>query len=167
MTTKVKALFKKQMTHEDRIVPDAKHFHRIQTAIKFAYGTSEPGADPGRGDWGDRPALLKHTKVTSFTMILYSSEKSISDIRSFCHPLFCGSSVVKYISPLLVVNPRMRLDCQYYWNRPLPERTGWIRPCREPHYAVTERDDRFFAHLQDHSGKQSVILCFCMPFKRY
>jgi len=48
-------------------------------------------------DWGDRPpSPLKHTKVTLFTTIFYNSENSIRDIRSFCRPLFCHSSVVKY-----------------------------------------------------------------------
>ena len=42
---------------------------------------------------GDRP--LKLRKVILFIMILYNSEGSICDIRPFCHPLFCHSSVVK------------------------------------------------------------------------
>jgi len=34
-------------------------------------------------------------------MIFYNSENSIRDIRPFCRPLFCHSSVVKYTSSLL------------------------------------------------------------------
>jgi len=37
-----------------------------------------PGADPEGGDWGDRP-IIKLTKVTLFTIILYHLENSISD----------------------------------------------------------------------------------------
>jgi len=52
---------------------------------------------------------LKTYKATLFTMILNNSEKSIRDIRSFCLPLFCHSSVVKYrilhLSYSTVVNP--------------------------------------------------------------
>ena len=46
-------------------------------------------------------APLKPKKATFFSMILYKSEKSIRDIRTFCRPLFCHSSVVKYASSLL------------------------------------------------------------------
>jgi len=42
---------------------------------------------------------LKLTKVTLFTIILYNSENS--DIRPFCSPLLCHSSVVQYTSSLL------------------------------------------------------------------
>jgi len=56
------------------------------------------GADL-EGDWGENLAL-KPIKVTLFTLILYNSENSIRDIRSFCRPLFCHSSVVEYASPL-------------------------------------------------------------------
>jgi len=48
------------------------------------------------GELLGRLSPLKSTKVTLFTMILYNSENSIHDIRSFCRPLFCHSSVVKY-----------------------------------------------------------------------
>jgi len=34
-------------------------------------------------------APLKSTKVTSFTMLLQNSKKSINDIRPFCHSLLC------------------------------------------------------------------------------
>ena len=43
---------------------------------------------------------LKPTKVSLFTMILYNSVNSIRD-RSFCQPLFCHDSFVKYTSSLL------------------------------------------------------------------
>jgi len=44
---------------------------------------------------------LNPTKVTFFTMSLLNSEKCIHDIRSFCCPLFCLISVVRYTSSLL------------------------------------------------------------------
>jgi len=44
---------------------------------------------------------LKPTKVTLFIMILYNSENSICDLRPFCRPFFCHSSLVKYTSSLL------------------------------------------------------------------
>jgi len=44
---------------------------------------------------------LKPAQVTSFTMILYNSENSIRDVRTFCRPLFCHSSVVKFTSSFL------------------------------------------------------------------
>jgi len=49
---------------------------------------------------GSRGAIapLKPTKVTLFTMILFNSENSTRDTRPFCRPLFCHSSVVKYLS---------------------------------------------------------------------
>jgi len=61
----------------------------------------ESRVDPG-GRLGRSPPL-KPTKVTLFTMILYSSENSIRDKRPFCRPLFCHthSSVVTCISFLL------------------------------------------------------------------
>ena len=46
-------------------------------------------------------APLKFTKVTLFTMILYNWEDSIRDMRPFCRPLFCHSSVVMHTSSLL------------------------------------------------------------------
>ena len=44
---------------------------------------------------------LKPIKVTLFTIIFYNAEKSIRDIRPFCCPSFCNSSVMKYTSSLL------------------------------------------------------------------
>jgi len=52
------------------------------------------------GDLDDRP-LYNLRQCLLFTMILYNSENSIRDIRPFCRPLFCHSSVVKYTSSLL------------------------------------------------------------------
>ena len=66
-------------------------FHRISCTQGWIQG----------GEWGDRPPPLKPTKVTLFTTILDNSENSIRDRRSFCRPLFCHSSGVKYPSFLL------------------------------------------------------------------
>jgi len=49
---------------------------------------------------------LKPTKVTLSTMILYNSENSIRDIKPFCSPLICHSSVVKYTSSLVQQSTR-------------------------------------------------------------
>jgi len=46
-------------------------------------------------------AHLKPAKATLFIIIFYNPENNIRDIRPFCHPLFCYSSVVKYTSSLL------------------------------------------------------------------
>jgi len=46
-------------------------------------------------------APQKPTRVTFFTIILHNSETSIRDIRPFCCPLFCNSSVMKHTSSLL------------------------------------------------------------------
>ena len=53
--------------------------------------------------WGEIGAIapLKPTKVTLFTITFYNSENSIRDIKPFCRPLFCHSSVVKCSSSLL------------------------------------------------------------------
>jgi len=37
-------------------------------------------------------------KLTLFTVIVYNTENSICDIRPFCRPLFCHSSVAKNTS---------------------------------------------------------------------
>jgi len=47
------------------------------------------------------PPKTYESTVTLFTMILYNSENNIRDTRPFCRPLFCHSSVVKYVSSLL------------------------------------------------------------------
>jgi len=36
----------------------------------------------------------KPTKVALLSMILYNSENSIRDVRLFCRPLYCHSSIV-------------------------------------------------------------------------
>ena len=60
---------------------------------------SASGADPEKAIW--TIALpLKPAKVTLFTISLYDPENNIRDIRQFCCPLFCHSSVVKYTSLL-------------------------------------------------------------------
>jgi len=46
-------------------------------------------------------APIKPAKATLFTMILYNSQNSIRDVRSFGLPLFCQSSVVKNSLALL------------------------------------------------------------------
>jgi len=56
------------------------------------------------------PSKTYESTVILFTMILYNSENSIRDIRPFCRPLFCHSSVVKCTSCLL--QTVMRLDYQ-------------------------------------------------------
>jgi len=53
----------------------------------------EPRADPGGGAIG--AIAPPKTYESSFTMILHNPEKNIRDIRLFCDPLFCRSSVVK------------------------------------------------------------------------
>ena len=57
----------------------------------------KPRADPGV----DRSPQKKPTNVTLFTMIFYNSENSVRDLRPFCRPLFCHSSVLKYTWSLL------------------------------------------------------------------
>jgi len=47
-------------------------------------------------------AHLKPAKVNLLIMIVYISENSIRDIRLFCRPLFCHSSVLKYTASLLL-----------------------------------------------------------------
>ena len=42
VATDVKALFKKQMTLEERIAPDTKYFHGIEKARNFARAHREP-----------------------------------------------------------------------------------------------------------------------------
>jgi len=63
---------------------------------------SNPGGRLGRS------LPLKHTKVTSFTIVFHNSEKSIRDIRPYCRLLFRHRSVVKstYSISLTVVNPQ-------------------------------------------------------------
>jgi len=51
-------------------------------------GSHKSGVDPG----GGAIAPLKPKNVTSFTIILYNSEKNIRVMRLFCRPLFCHSN---------------------------------------------------------------------------
>jgi len=78
------------------------------------------GSDPGGGRLG-RSLPLAPKNVTLFTMFFYNSENSIRDIRLFCRPLFCHSSVVKYTSSLLQQRSRYDawLTTKYCWNRHL------------------------------------------------
>jgi len=63
----------------------------------------------------------KPMKVIWFTMILYNLESSIRDVRPFCHPLFCHSSVVKYTSYFSCSSDHvMRLDYQILRRLPPP-----------------------------------------------
>jgi len=41
-------------------------------------------------------AIAIPKNINSLTIILYNSENNIHDIKPFCCPLFCHSSVVKY-----------------------------------------------------------------------
>jgi len=54
-----------------------------------------------RGAIGETAPLYNLRKVALFTIILYKSEDSIRDIRSFCRTLFCQGNIVKYASSLL------------------------------------------------------------------
>jgi len=59
------------------LVGSARSFSKILNFLRLSLHVSWQG-----GDWGDRP-LLKPTKVTFFTMILYNAGNSIRVIRSF------------------------------------------------------------------------------------
>jgi len=77
----------RQSKKSTTIVSNRIIFYRCsQEGIRRAIGGIEP---------------KKTTKVTLFTMNLYNLENSILDIRPFCRPLFCHSSVVKYTSSVL------------------------------------------------------------------
>ena len=67
-------------------------------------------------------ASSKPAKVILLTMILYNSENSIRDIKSFSRPLFCRSSVVKYSLLHLSYSsePVMRLDYEILLKSPHP-----------------------------------------------
>jgi len=51
------------------------------------------------GDWG--VSTPKTHEINFFTIISYSSENNIRDIRPFFRPLCCHRSVMKYTSSLL------------------------------------------------------------------
>ena len=70
------------------------------------------------GNRGDRPPTT-YGSITLFTMIFYNSNNNIRDIRLFCRPLFCHSSVCEvYPIPLTVAMPLWDLTTKYCWNRP-------------------------------------------------
>jgi len=85
---------------------------------------SPKNAISGRGGSGGAIGAiappLKPRKATFFAMILYNSENSNRDIRPFCRPLFCHSSVVKSTSSLLLYSSEriMSLDCQILLQSP-------------------------------------------------
>jgi len=60
-------------------------------------------------------------------MILYNSEKSIHDIRTFCRLLFYHRSVVKYTVPYLsyTSEPVVRLGCQILLKSKGVRKGGW------------------------------------------
>jgi len=63
------------------------------------FGTKQVGSRGGQV--GQSPPQKNSTKVTFFNTILNNSENSIRDVRPFCRPLLCPSSVVTYASSLL------------------------------------------------------------------
>ena len=79
-------------------------------------------------------------------MILCNSVKQ-HDMKPFCRPLFCHSSVTK---PILYLScscePVMRLTTKFYGNCPSPKVTGWIRPCAVPPDNL--RSGLILAHFQ-------------------
>jgi len=89
---------------------EVHHYDRVHK------GASQIGADPG--GLGRSPPL-KPTKVTLFAMIFHNAEINIRDVRSFCRPLFCYSSVIEvYFFPLTIAKALWDLTTKYYWNRP-------------------------------------------------
>ena len=80
---------------------------------RFINRDSEQWRSQGRGE---RLPSLKPKKITLFIMIFYNSENSFRDLRPFCRPSFCHSSVVKYTSPLL--QKRNRYET---WQSPIIE----------------------------------------------
>jgi len=81
----------------------------------------------GRGGSRGGSHLLKPTKATLFTMILYNSENRIR-VRPFCRPLFCQSSAVKYASSLLQQWTRNDTSLPNITEIAAPNLAGWIRP---------------------------------------
>ena len=74
----------------------------------------------GRIHWGAIGAIapLKLKKVTLFSMILYNSENNVRNVRPFCRPQFCHSSVVKYTSSLA-----QKQSCYKAWRPNITEIT--------------------------------------------
>jgi len=90
-----------------------KKRHNASNFGKFERGPEEArktnatnvGADPGRWQVGRSPTL-KPTKVTLSIMILYNSENSIRDMRSFCGSIVLSQQCREiYFISLTVVNP--------------------------------------------------------------
>ena len=84
--------------------------------------TQQSGADPGGGAIPPvKPTIL------NFITILYNSGNSIGDIRSFCRPVFCHSSVVEYTSSLLQQWTSNETCLKYITETPLPQ-PYWLVP---------------------------------------
>ena len=65
--------------------------------------------------------------ILNFITILYNSGNSIGDIRSFCRPVFCHSSVVEYTSSLLQQWTSNETCLKYITETPLPQ-PYWLVP---------------------------------------
>jgi len=86
-------------------------------------------ADP-EGRLRRSPSPLKSTKLTLLTKIFcYLANNSIPDIRQFCRPLFCHSSVVKYTSSLIQWWTHNEAWLPNITEIVPPNLTGWIFPC--------------------------------------
>jgi len=77
---------------------------------------------------GWSPPTLKPTKVTLFTIILYNSENNIRDKVTLSSVVLSQQCCEMCFISLTVAKPLWDLTSKYYWNRPLPELTGVIRP---------------------------------------
>ena len=82
-------------------------FHSTVNTIKEK--KSEQNHHLGRGgsregDWGDRPSKTYESKYIHHDFEQFA--KQHSHLRPFCRPLFCHSSVVKYISSLSVMQSK-------------------------------------------------------------
>jgi len=86
--------------------------HQCKNVLQYLRGIcwASPEADPGEAIGVIAPTPLKPTKVTLYATILHNSENSIRDIRSFCRPMFCHSSIVKYTYLSCRSKPVMILD---------------------------------------------------------
>ena len=68
------------------------------------------------------------------------SENSVRDIKPFCCPLFCHSSVVKYTLSPLSSKAVMSLDSQLLPTSPPHNLTSWVRPCFLVRKSPTDRE---------------------------
>jgi len=99
-----------------------KTYHlRKSSDIKTVTMHCVAGSDPG----GDRPPKTHQSKFIHHNFVQFG--KRIRDIRPFCRPLLCHSSVVKYTSSSYGSEPEMRLGYQILLKSP-PNLTGWIVP---------------------------------------